>query len=45
MSGPQVQLVHDRGVACLVATHDPGALQFADRVLHLADGELAERSP
>jgi ABC-type lipoprotein export system ATPase subunit len=39
------QVVHDRGAACLVATHDPDALQFADRVLHLADGELTERSP
>jgi len=39
------QVVHDRGAACLVATHDPDALAFADRVLHLADGELRERSP
>ena len=39
------QVVHDRGAACLVATHDPDALQFADRVLDLADGELTERSP
>jgi putative ABC transport system ATP-binding protein len=39
------QVVHDRGAACLVATHDPDALQFADRVLHLVDGELTERSP
>jgi ABC-type lipoprotein export system ATPase subunit len=37
------QVVHDRGAACLVATHDPDALAFADRVLHLADGELTER--
>ena len=39
------QVVHDRGAACLVATHDPDALRFADRVLHLADGVLTERSP
>jgi ABC-type lipoprotein export system ATPase subunit len=39
------QVVHDRGAACLVATHDPDALQFADRVLRLADGELTEQSP
>jgi ABC-type lipoprotein export system ATPase subunit len=39
------QVVHDRGAACLVATHDPDALAFADRVLHLADGELRERTP
>jgi ABC-type lipoprotein export system ATPase subunit len=37
------QVVHDRGAACLVATHDPDALAFADRVLHLADGQLTER--
>jgi|SRR5215211_207529 len=39
------QVVHDRGAACLVATHDPDAWQFADRNLYLADGELTERSP
>jgi putative ABC transport system ATP-binding protein len=39
------QVVHDRGAACLAATHDPDALRFADRVLYLADGELTERSP
>jgi ABC-type lipoprotein export system ATPase subunit len=37
------QVVHDRGAACVVATHDPDALRFADRVLHLTDGELTER--
>jgi hypothetical protein len=26
----------------LVATHDPDALQFADRILALEDGRLAE---
>jgi ABC-type lipoprotein export system ATPase subunit len=39
------QVVHDRGAACLVATHDPDALRFADRVLRLADGALTDRSP
>jgi len=39
------QVVHDRGAACLVATHDPDAWQFADRILYLADGQLTERSP
>jgi ABC-type lipoprotein export system ATPase subunit len=38
------QVVHDRGAACLVATHDPEAVAFADRVLHLVDGELTERA-
>ena len=33
----------DRSPSELVATHDPDALEFADRVLHLADGELTER--
>src|SRR5215211_7024808 len=33
------------GAACLVATHDPVAWQFAGRILYLADGELTERSP
>ena len=39
------QVVHDRGAACLVATHDPDALAYADRILRLADGELTERVP
>ena len=38
------QVVHDRAAACLVATHDPDALAFADRVLRLVDGELTERA-
>lgn len=38
------QVVHDRGAACLVATHDREALRFADRVLRLADGQLEERT-
>jgi ABC-type lipoprotein export system ATPase subunit len=38
------QVVHDRGAACLVATHDPDALQFADRALRLVDGELTEQT-
>jgi hypothetical protein len=33
----------DRSPSELVATHDPDALEFADRVVHLADGELTER--
>jgi ABC-type lipoprotein export system ATPase subunit len=38
------QVVHDRGAACLVATHDPDALRFADRILDLVDGRLTERA-
>ena len=36
---------HERGGACLVATHDPDALKFADRVLSLVDGTLTEVTP
>jgi ABC-type lipoprotein export system ATPase subunit len=35
-------VVHDRGAACLVATHDPDAVGFADRVQRLVDSELTE---
>jgi putative ABC transport system ATP-binding protein len=34
-------LVHDRGMAALVATHDPALAARADRVLELHDGRLA----
>ena len=33
-------LVHDRGMAALVATHDPALAARADRVLELHDGRL-----
>jgi putative ABC transport system ATP-binding protein len=33
---------HERGVPILLATHDPDAVAFADRVLHLRDGRLGE---
>jgi ABC-type lipoprotein export system ATPase subunit len=36
---------HERGGACLVATHDPDALRFADRILSLVDGTLTEVTP
>jgi ABC-type lipoprotein export system ATPase subunit len=38
----QLREVAQEGAACLVATHDPDALQFADRILALEDGRLAE---
>jgi putative ABC transport system ATP-binding protein len=38
------QIAHDARAACLVATHDPEAIRYADRVLHLIDGELGERA-
>ncbi|SDY46096.1 putative ABC transport system ATP-binding protein [Micromonospora pattaloongensis] len=34
-------LVHARGMTALVATHDPGLIELADRVLVLRDGHLA----
>ncbi|WP_336648029.1 ABC transporter ATP-binding protein [Microbacterium sp. MMO-10] len=35
-------LVHERGTAAIVATHDPAMLTRADRVLDLHDGALRE---
>ena len=37
------RLVHDRGTAAVVATHDQAMLARADRVLELRDGVLRER--
>ncbi|TQS39478.1 ATP-binding cassette domain-containing protein, partial [Cryptosporangium phraense] len=33
-------IVETEGVTALVATHDPVMMALADRVLHLADGQL-----
>lgn len=33
-------LVHERGVAAIVSTHDPRMAEHADRVLEIADGRL-----
>jgi len=38
----QLRTVAQAGAACLVATHDPDALRFADRILALEDGRLRE---
>ena len=38
----QLRAVAQAGAACLVATHDPDALAFADRILALEDGRLTE---
>jgi putative ABC transport system ATP-binding protein len=38
-------LCRDRGTAVLLATHDPQAVAFADRVHELRDGRLQEYSP
>jgi putative ABC transport system ATP-binding protein len=37
-------LAHTRGMAVLVATHDPDAVEFADRVVRMRDGRLSEES-
>jgi putative ABC transport system ATP-binding protein len=39
------EICHERGVAMLLATHDPQAAAFADRVHALRDGRLAEHEP
>lgn len=39
------EVCHDQGLAVLLATHDPAALDVADRALHLRDGALSERLP
>src|SRR5207253_8147953 len=33
---------HENGTTVLVVAHDPRIMPFADRVLHLEDGELGE---
>ena len=33
-------LVHQRGVAAVVSTHDPRMAPYADRVVHLHDGQI-----
>jgi len=38
------RLVHERGTAAVVATHDPAMLARADRVLELHDGVLRPRT-
>lgn len=39
------EVVHARGLAALVATHDPLMLERADRVLQLRDGALVTAAP
>ncbi len=36
---------HAQGLAALLATHDPAALDYADRALALRDGRLSDRLP
>ncbi|WP_251153236.1 ABC transporter ATP-binding protein [Cellulosimicrobium sp. Marseille-Q4280] len=37
-------VVHERGVAAVVSTHDPILMQRADRVVELHDGHVVERT-
>jgi putative ABC transport system ATP-binding protein len=36
-------LAHQQERAVVIVTHDPRILQFGDRVIHLEDGQIAER--
>jgi putative ABC transport system ATP-binding protein len=38
-----VRLVHERGVAAIITTHDPRMAAYADRILELHDGQLGSR--
>jgi putative ABC transport system ATP-binding protein len=40
MMGLIARLVHDRGVAAIVSTHDPRMAAYADRVVEIRDGRL-----
>ncbi|HUI54501.1 MAG TPA: ABC transporter ATP-binding protein [Bryobacteraceae bacterium] len=37
-------LAHDRGRAVVIVTHDPRVLGFADRVVRIADGRIADEA-
>jgi putative ABC transport system ATP-binding protein len=39
------EICHGQGLAVLLATHDPAALDFADRALSLRDGTLSDHVP
>jgi putative ABC transport system ATP-binding protein len=41
MMGLIARLVHERGVAAIVSTHDPRMAAYADRVVEIRDGRLA----
>jgi putative ABC transport system ATP-binding protein len=40
MMGLIARLVHERGVAAIVSTHDPRMAAYADRVIEIRDGRL-----
>jgi putative ABC transport system ATP-binding protein len=37
-------LAHSQGVAVVIVTHDSRMLQFADRLVHIEDGRIVERT-
>ena len=36
------ELNHERGVTLIIVTHDPEVAAYADRIVHLRDGEISE---
>jgi len=36
---------HERGATVLVVSHDPRLIPYADQIIHLVDGRLAEQPP
>jgi putative ABC transport system ATP-binding protein len=40
-----LELVHEQGLAAVVATHDPSLVGLADEVLDLRDGRLDAPAP
>lgn len=39
------ELAHERGRAVVIVTHDNRALSYADRIVHIEDGRIAENEP
>ena len=39
------ELAHERGRAVVIVTHDNRALSYADRIVHIEDGRIAEHEP
>jgi len=39
------ELAHERGRAVVIVTHDNRALSYADRIVHIEDGRIAEPEP
>jgi len=39
-----IREIHEDGVAMIIVTHDPGVAEQAQRIMHLVDGQLTERT-